>query len=65
MLKELKRIIDEAFRQGLTEALGGRVKRDDREDPAQRRQKRAKRVRLISSPEERATRATMHRISYN
>ena len=65
MLKELKRIIDEAFRQGLTEALGGYVKRGDRDDSSKRTSKRAKRRRLIASPEERATRATIHRISYN
>ena len=65
MLKELKRIIDEAFRQGLAEALGGHVKPADRDESRKRSSKRKKRVRLIASPEERAARATMHRISYN
>jgi hypothetical protein len=65
MLKALKRIIDEAVRQGLTEALGGRVKRADRDDSARRSSKRAKRLRMVASPEERAIRATIHRISYN
>jgi hypothetical protein len=62
MLKELKRIIDEAFRQGLTEALGGRA---DRSASTKRVSKRKKRNLLSISPEERATRATIHRISYN
>jgi len=65
MLKELKRIIDEAFRQGLTEALGGRVVRGSDDDRAGRKPKRTKRMPLSASPEERATRATIHRISYN
>ena len=65
MLKALKKIIDDAVRQGLTEALGGRVKRGDHDDSARRSSKRTKRRRLIAPPEERATRATIHRISYN
>jgi hypothetical protein len=65
MLKALRRIIDEAVRQGLTEALGGSVTREDRDGSTKRSSKRTKRIRMMASPEERATRATIHRISYN
>jgi hypothetical protein len=65
MLKELKLIIEEAFRLGLTEALGGRPAGRSSDRSSRRSNKKRERTGAMPSPEEQAARATMHRISYS
>jgi hypothetical protein len=62
MLRELKRIIDDAFRKGLSEALGGRHRADHDTSDAERT---GKGFRAMPTPEEQAARAAMRRISFN
>ncbi len=62
MLRELRRIIEEAIRRGLTEGLG---ERGERNRPVRRASKSKKRYRSFASPEEQAARAAMRRISFN
>ena len=65
MLKGLKHIIEEAFRLGLTEALGGKARRQRTGKAARGSEAKRKGRRWIASPEERAARATLQRISFN
>lgn len=65
MLRELRRIIEEAFRKGLYEGLGGRGEEADRRGSDHRSTKRKKRIQAIATPEEQAARASLRRISFN